>query len=311
MVDFGITYKFIVFPGFLFTLALGLALTWLDRKVSARFQWRVGPPWYQPLADILKLLGKQISLPEGSSTLLFVISPMIGLAGITLACTILWAVCLDPVNTFLGDLIVVLYLLILPSVGLVLGGFSSGSPFGTIGASRELKLILSYEVAYMIAVFTAAYKSGSILLGSIIGQQASHGMFMFYPSCFLAFIVSIFCIQAKMGAVPFDAAEAEQEIAGGALAEYSGSLLALFKITKAMMMATLPVLVMVLFMGRIDLSSWPGVINFAIKYVIIALLGTLIRNTNPRLRIDQITRFFWGPVLAVAVIGFILAALGA
>lgn len=307
---FEIAYKFAVFPGFLFTSALGLLLTWLDRKVTARLQWRVGPPWYQPFADILKLFGKQVTFPEGASIGTFVISPMIGLSGIMLASSILWAVNFSKQSVFAGDLIVVIYLLTIPSLALMMGSFASGSPFAQLGGSREMKLILSYELPFIVAVFTPVAKAGSILFGTIVGYQSAHGMFISNPSCIVAFLVVLICALAKLGAVPFDVAEAEQEIASGVLVEYSGSLLAIIKIAKAMLLASLPLFMIILFMGGADLQNSWGYFYFALKYFFIVILFVLVKNVNPRLRIDQITRFFWGPVLALSVAGFLLAVMG-
>ena len=126
----------------------------------------------------------------------------------------------------------------------------------------------------------------------------------------LAFVVSLLVIQAKLGYVPFDIPEAEQEIMGGPLLEYSGPPLGAFKIVNAMLFFTLPVFLITLYMGGIDLSSWLGILWFVIKYVIIVTLVVLIKNTNPRIRIDQAVRFFWGIVTVMAAAGFILALLG-
>ncbi len=305
-----ILYKFIIFPGFLFTAALGLISSFVDRKVTARVQWRVGPPWYQPFADILKLLGKETIIPRGASVAAFVASPMVGLAGVTLVSTMLWVLNMNVGVTFIGDLIVVLYLLLLPSLAIILGGFSSGNPLAALGSSREMKLILAYELPFIIAVFTVVAKTGSILFGEILKYQSINGMMIASPSCIVAFIVALLCSQAKLALVPFDAPEAEQEIVGGAFIEYSGPLLAIYKLTKAMMLATLPVLLITLFFGGVDLSSGGGIGYFALKYVLILVLITLIRNTNPRLRIDQVIKLFWGPMMALAILGFVLAMFG-
>jgi len=305
-----VIYKFIVFPGFLFTALLGLISSWVDRKVTARVQWRVGPPWYQPIADVIKLFGKENIIPEGSLPFLFVLSPIVGFAGVILVSTMLWIFNIDVKSTFVGDLIVVLYLLLLPSLSIILGGFASGSPLASSGASREMKLILAYELPFIIAVFTVVAKAGSILMGDIINYQMSNGMMITHPSCMVAFIVVLLSSQAKLALVPFDIPEAEQEIAGGPFVEYSGSLLAIFKLTKAMLLATLPILMITLFFGGIDLSTNIGLLYFVLKYVMVVALFTLIRNTNPRLRIDQAVKFFWGPALALAVLGFILTLFG-
>jgi len=305
-----IIYNFLIFPGFLFTAVVGLLSTWVDRKVAARVQWRVGPPFYQPFADALKLLGKEVIIPEGASVLTFMAAPPVGLAGAILVSTILWMVNLYPGISFVGDLIVVLYLLILPALSIIVGGFSSRNPLGILGASREMKLLLAYELPFIIAIFTPVAKSGTIVLGEIIKYQSVNGMFLGNISCIIAFIVALICVQAKLTYVPFDMPEAEQEIMGGAYIEYSGVLLLMFKLTKAMLLFTLPVLLITLFMGGIDVSSSAGIIYFILKYVGILVLIILIKNTNPRLRIDQAVRFFWGPVTILSVLGFVLTLIG-
>ncbi len=304
-------YKLLIFPGFLFTAALGLASSFFDRKMTARLQWRVGPPWYQPLADLLKLLGKEMFIPEGATPSLFILSPMAGLASAALVSTMLWAVNMDRSSTFIGDLIVAIYLMMMPSIALIVGGLSSNNPFASAGASREMKLILAYELPFIIATFTVIAKAGSLLFGKIIEYQISNGMMIGHASSLIAFAVMILSSQAKLGIAPFDIAEAEQELAGGPTVEYSGALLAIIKLTRAMMLAVIPVFLITLFFGGIDLSSGWAVLHFALKYIFILLLITLIKNTNPRLRIDQAVRFFWGPIVVLAVFGFVLAMFGA
>ena len=100
--------NYLIFPGFLFTAVAGLLATWVDRKVTARVHWRVGPPWYQPFADTVKLLGKEVLVPAGAKSTGFLIAPVIGLAAATLASTILWMASLYPESSFVGDSIVVL-----------------------------------------------------------------------------------------------------------------------------------------------------------------------------------------------------------
>ncbi|MDD5382476.1 MAG: NADH-quinone oxidoreductase subunit H [Candidatus Margulisbacteria bacterium] len=297
-------------PGFLFTAVVGLLATWVDRKVTARVQYRQGPPWFQPFADLAKLLGKETIVPEGAAKAVFLGAPLIGLAGATLVSTIIWMVNFSHGVTFIGDLIVVLYLLTLPSLAIIFGGSASRNPLSAIGASREMKLILAYELPFILAVFTVVLRTGSIMFGNILGYQLANGMMIQSCSGLIAFLVALIVVQAKLGVVPFDIPEAEQEIAAGALLEYSGPALAVYKLSRAMMYFILPVLLITLFMGGIDLSFWGGIAWFIIKYVIILTLIILIKNTNPRLRTDQAVRFFWGPVTALAAIGFILAMVG-
>jgi NADH-quinone oxidoreductase subunit H len=305
-----ILFFFLIVPGFLFTAVVGLITTWIDRKVTARVQWRKGPPWFQPFADVLKLLGKETIVPEGGSKITFLAAPLIGLAAVTLVSTMLWLLNANPKTSFIGDLIVVIYLLTVPSLALIIGGSASRNPLSALGSSREMKLILAYELPFILAAFTVVAKAGSILFGNIIAYQSWHGMMIIYPSGLLAFVVSLLVTQAKLGYVPFDMPEAEQEIMGGLLLEYSGPPLGAFKITKAMLFFTLPVFLITLYMGGIDLSSWLGILWFVLKYVIIVTLVVLIKNTNPRIRIDQAVRFFWGLMTVMAAAGFILALLG-
>ncbi len=299
----------IILPGILFTAAVGLFSTWIDRKVTARVQWRSGPPWYQPFADIAKLLGKETIVPKNGSKAVFLYSPLFGLSAVALVSTMLWIFNLSRQQSFIGDLIVVLYLLTVPSIALIIGGSASRNPLSALGASREMKMVLAYEFPFLLAVITVITKCGSIIIGNIVAYQTIHGMTAASLSGALALLVSILVIQAKLGYVPFDTAEAEQEIMAGPLLEYSGTPLALFKLTRAMLLFVLPVLLITLFLGGISLSP-AGVLWFILKYVLLLTVIILIKNTNPRLRIDQAVRFFWGPVTCLALAGLILALLG-
>lgn len=298
---------FIVF-GFLATSVAGLLISWLDRKVTARLQYRVGPPLLQPFTDILKLLGKELLIPKGASKTTFLLSPVVGIAGIMVVSTLLFLVNINPGKTFFGDLIVVLYFLVLPSLSIILGGFASGNPLASIGASREMKLVLAYELPFILAVLAVVIKASlAIRLGEIINYQLQNGVFIASLSGAISFIVILLCAQAKLGLVPFDVAEAETELAGGALIEYSGPALAIFKLTKAMMLFTLPYFITILFFGGFNNAH---IIRSLSGFIGTIVLMIVIRNTNPRLRIDQILRFFWGPVTILAILAVVLASRG-
>lgn len=298
-------FNYLIFPGFLFSAVIGLMAGWVDRKVTARIQWRVGPPWYQNFVDIVKLLGKETIIPQ-SARLTFLFAPYLGLLSLALVATILGVTIGSIQEGFTGDLIVVLYLLVIPAISLIIGASSSGNPLASVGASREMKLVLGYELPFIVAVIAVVIKSlGSIQLGAIIEHQMNYGSNIASFSGALAFIVAIFCMQAKLGFVPFDAAEAEQEIMAGALIEYSGLVLAIFKLTKALLLYTMPLFLIILF--------WAKTLNpFALagKYVAILVIIILIKNTNPRMRIDQALRFFWGPVTLLALTAVVLAVFG-
>lgn len=298
-------FNYLIFPGFLFAASVGLIACWLDRKVTARLQWRVGPPWHQNFLDIIKLLGKETILPKGAN-LTFLLSPSLGVLSAVLVATILGVSIRLPLESFVGDLIVVLYLLMIPAIALIIGASSSRNPLASVGASREMKLVLGYELPFLLIVITAIIKAGgAIKLGSIIASQMASGSYIASYSGVVSFIVAIFCMQAKLGLVPFEISEAEQEIMGGVLIEYSGLPLAIFKLTKALMLYIMPLFLIVLFLGK-DLSP----LFLVAKYIGILVIIILIKNTNPRLRIDQALRFFWGPVTILALIAVALALLG-
>ena len=298
-------FNYIIFPGFLFSAFIGLVAGWVDRKVTARLQWRVGPPWHQNFTDLLKLLGKEIIVPAGSK-MTFLLSPYLGILSLILVATILGGAIISPLEGFAGDLIVVLYLLTIPAISLIIGASSSRNPLASVGASREMKLILAYELPFILSMITVIIKSaGAIQLGQILNHQINFGSNIASISGALAFLVAVLCMQAKLGFVPFDASEAEQEIMGGVLIEYSGLPLAVFRLTKAIMLYTMPVLLIILFMGK-DLSP----IFIIAKFLALLVVIILIKNTNPRLRIDQTLRFFWRIPTLLAVASIVLVLFG-
>ena len=301
---------YFLFFGFLLTAIIGLLASWIDRKVTAKVQYRVGPPLLQPLIDIVKLLGKETLIPAGSSKITFLMAPVIGFASVILVSTLLWVNNIYPTKSFLGDLIVVLYLLVIPSISIIMGGFASKNPLASLGASREMKLILSYELPFILAVLVAVIKSGfTFRLGEILAFQAQNGAFVTSWSGTLALIVAIICMQAKLALVPFDIPEAETEIAGGPLIEYSGSGLAIYRLMKNMLMFTVPFFLIIVFIGGLRFDGI-HLLYGVLKYIGLVALMTVIRNTNPRVRIDQAVKFFWGPVTIIAIIAIILALLG-
>lgn len=304
-------FAFMIFPGFLFSSILGLMVGWVDRKVTARLQWRLGPPWYQNFADTLKLLlYKETLIPEGVSIATFFFMPLLALASATLLSTIILMVNGAPATGFIGDLIVVVYLFLIPSVALMLGGFASRNSLASLGSSREMKLMLGYELPFIISLITPIMKARyAIKLGDIIMSQYNNGPVIFSASGVISFTVMLLCMQAKAGFVPFDMAEAETEIVSGPYIEYSGKALGIFKLTKAILCFAAPAFLMTLYFGglRIDPDNF---IKTILEYTLILMLMIVIKNTNPRVRIDQAINFFWGPVTILAVISVALAYLG-
>ncbi|RKZ07903.1 hypothetical protein DRQ25_10400 [Candidatus Fermentibacteria bacterium] len=301
------TIVYLIVFGFAATAILGLITSWIDRKVTARVQYRVGPPFLQPVYDLVKLLGKETVIPAGASKVTFLIAPVIGISGVIAVATLFW------VNQFfsegfMGDWIVAIYLLAIPSLSIILGGFASRNPLASLGAAREMKLVIAYELPFILAALVPVINSHSIRLSVIIDSQAG-GVFAGNISGILALIVAILCVQAKLALVPFDIPEAETEIVEGPIVEYSGPGLAIFKLMKNMLFFTLPFFLIILFFGGLRLNGI-NILWTILEYVGIVAIITVIRNTNPRVRIDQAVRFFWGPMTLIAIVAVILALKG-
>jgi NADH-quinone oxidoreductase subunit H len=305
-----ILFWILIFPGFVFTVIIGLIASWIVRKVSALVQWRVGPPLFkqlrvlQPFYDIMKLMGKEVLVPEEAQRTTFMMAPVVGMAAVMLLATMLWRVAIAQ-TAFVGDVIVVIYLMVIPSLALILGSSASGSPHAAVGTGREMKLVMSYELALVLAFIVVIIKSGGRLDLAVLAQQKP----VLSISGVLAFLVSLLCVQAKLGFVPFDIAEAETELGSGVLMEYSGALLAVWKIIHAMLLVALPLFLVTVFLGGFG-PGVEGTLAGAGKYVLVLVLLILIKNTNPRVRIDQAMKFFWYYCGVVLVAAVVLAMIG-
>jgi NADH-quinone oxidoreductase subunit H len=297
--------RLLLFPGFLFTFIVGLAASWIVRKTSALVQWRVGPPFYQPLVDIVKLVGKEILIPKQAQQTLFVMAPIIGLSSVLLLSTMLWRITIAPGQVCVGDVIVAIYLMVLPSLALILGSSASASPHAAVGTGREMKLVMAYELPLVLAFIVVIIKTGGQISLAVIAGHTP----VFSISGALAFLVSLLAVQAKLGFVPFDIAEAEGELGSGVLMEYSGALLAIWKIMQAMMLAALPLFLVMMFLGGFGTTGSSLLWGIG-KYVLVFVLMILIKNTNPRVRIDQAMRFFWVYCGTASAAAAVLAIIG-
>lgn len=299
-----LAFAFVVFPGFVFTSSVGLMLTWVDRFVSARVQWRKGPPVYQPFADMLKLLLKQTVVPAGASKVTFLVAPIVGFAAMCVTAVLLFYVNFFPHGSFVGDLIVLVYLFALPPLSTIIGASASRNPLSAVGASREMTLYLGYELPFLLALVVPVVRTGgAIRLGDLVLAQQAGGPFLYSVSGAIATIIVLLCIQAKLGFPPFDIAEADQEIMSGVLIECSGAPLAVFRLTKAMMFFLMPCFLITVFWG--GLATWWAIL----KFLAVAVLIILIKNTNPRFKIDHALRFFWFILGALGIVAVILAFL--
>lgn len=289
----------LVFPGFAFQFVFSTYLEWMDRKLYARMQNRRGPLYtgysglMQPVADIFKLFFKEDIVPAKADRFMFSLMPILGLAAVVTAGLYLPVWFFTPYNSFEGDLVVVLYLLSLPTLVLFLAGWFSVSPFSLIGATRVLTQLFAYEVPFFLALLTPAVVAGSWQIQKIAVFPWNDGPWWVILIQLLAFLVAILTLQAKLERVPFDIPEAETEVVGGPLTEYSGKKLALFRIQRDILMLVGSAFIAALFLGGFPGGVLMGGFWLIVKTCFIVFLLSVLRAGFARIRIDQIVSFSW------------------
>jgi len=307
-----ILFTLFIFPGMVFSIIVGMLASWIDRKITARIQYRVGPPLLQPYYDIRKLFLKEIILPVSGgdssylktlSPFIFTIAPLIAFASTVVASAVIISSGVLGIG-FYGDIFLIIYLLMIPPVATILGGLSSGNPLSSVGASREIKLMMAYEALFILCILGVIVKTGAVSISDIVRRQIESSPNIFSISGVIGFVLFVIVMQAKLGFVPFDMAEAETELAGGIYMEYSGPLLAFFKLSKIILLTALPFLGIALFMPSSD------IITLGIKFLIITILITLIRNTSPRFRIDHVLKILWKWGIILGVLSVLLTIFG-
>lgn len=292
----------LIFPGGLFVLACGLAYEWVDRKLVARLQNRVGPRWFQPVADTFKLLAKEEVVPAGVNPGLFTWLPIVALAGALTAALYVPMAGLAPAFSFPGDLIVSVYLLSLLTLCTGLAGANTMDRFSIVGAVRTLTQLFSYEAPFMLALLSPAIVAGSWQISEIIGQTGGQWALLTQP---VSFVVALIGLMGKLELPPFDAPEAETEIVAGALTEYSGRGYALFRLGRGVELVVGLTLIAALYMG--------GLVNpldFLAKTLGLLVILALIQTLFTRLRIDQTVGLWWryGALLVLAQLAVIVGA---
>lgn len=308
----------LIFPGGLFAIALGLLLTGLDRKVYARLQRRVGPPIYQPCIDLIKLSQKETLVPRTANMTAFRFAPLLGFAGMIAAIAIIPITGIYSGLYQSADLLVLLYLLSMPALSLVIGASASGSPYSSVGLSREITMVLAYEIPLLIVFLTVGMRVGMstgetavFSLSSIVNYQLQNGALLFDLVMLPAFLAFLCCIPGTIGVVPFDIPEAETEIAEGTLLEYSGVGLAMFKLTGSLKMLVLSALTVALFFPSGIGSFWlTNLLWFIFKCIVICTVTiTIVRATTARMRLDQAYKFYLLIPTAMALISLVLTLL--
>jgi NADH-quinone oxidoreductase subunit H len=282
-----------------------MGFEWLDHKLLARLQNRLGPRWFQPLADTIKLLAKEEIVPDGVNRLLFVSLPVVALVGaLTAALYIpLWG--LRPSYSFPGDLVVTVYLLSLLTLCTGLAGANTLNRFSLVGAIRALTQLFAYEAPFLLALMGPAIMAGSWQIDEITAFASTRLLLLTQP---IGLLVAVVGLMGKLEMPPFDAPEAETEIVAGALTEYSGRGLALFHLGRKVELVVGLTLVAAFYLG--------GLVNpfaFLLKTLGLLLFITILQSLMTRLRIDQTVGLWWrygalfllGQWLVILVIGLI------
>ena len=292
--------ELLVFPGVLYLLAASLFITWLDRKLVARWQGRVGPPWFQPLADLIKLLAKEDITPYGTDTKASVLLPLLAVAT-PMTASLYIPVGNRAVLSFEGDLIIVLFLLSVPTLAYFLVGWATPSVYSVIGGNRSLLQYFSYEVPLMMGLAAPAIYAQSWSVISLMDAQHGYRWHAFVMP--LGFSVSILGLIGKLKRVPFDIPHATSEIGEGPLTDYSGRKLAFWKLTVSLQTLVGLTLLVQVYLGGADRmwAHW-GLAIFAFKVLLLVALLSLIQVLYARLRIDQMAQVGWSALVPLGML---------
>lgn len=312
----------------LVALLLSVAyLTFLERKVIGYMQTRIGPnrvgPFglLQPIADVVKLLNKEIILPTASNRFLFLIAPLISIGTAVSA----WAaIPLDRTWVLANLNAGILYVFAMSSLGVygvLIAGWASNSKYALFGALRAAAQSISYEIAMGFALIGVMMAAGSLNFQTVVLAQQGGFWHWYWLPLLPLFIVYWISGVAETNRAPFDVAEGESEIVAGFHVEYSGTLFALFFLAEYANMILVSALAALLFMGGWlspfegipvleSLFSWvPGIFWFLLKLGFFIFCYLWFRATFPRYRYDQIMRLGWKVLIPVTIVWIIVLAL--
>jgi NADH-quinone oxidoreductase subunit H len=282
----------IVLP--LIALVIGVFFLGISRKIIARIQCRYGPPIYQPIIDVIKLVN-QASISHGR---IFDIGIILSLAGSIVLVLFIPFGGIAPLAKS-GDLLVVIYLMLLAPLGIALSGGEATNPNVSIGISRKMMLALGYEVPFLFAILAVmTYYKTTSLLEIVKAQQNSWWGVIYLPLPAIAYFM---ILPAMLGIRPFDIVSAPQEIASGPAVEYGGRYLALTTIEHAFHAFIVIALFVNLFLGG------GNPLIFFVKMLVIFILSLFINAVFPRLRIDQAIKYCWKWPAILALAGLIIA----
>ncbi len=282
----------LIFPGFLFLGAFGMIAEYADRKIYARLQNRVGPPFFQPLADFIKLVAKEEVIPEDANAAMFKLAPLFALTAVVTSILYVPMWSTGALLSFTGDAIVVLYLLTIPTLAFFIGGWYSSSLFARIGSVRAVTALFSYEVPLFMGVLSSAMLADTWSLSEMAVYYEKHPWFWLFN--LIGFAVSLTALLGKLEKGPFDIPEAETEIVAGGFTEYSGRFLAILRMAIDVEMVVGASLLAAVFLPfGLALGPAAGFIIYVTKVLFVVALISLMRTVVARLRIDQMIEFCW------------------
>jgi len=284
-------FYLLIFPGGFFLVLVGLGFEWLDRKLLALFQRRVGPPWYQPLADLIKLFSKEDLLPKGGNELVATLLPLISLCAVLVAGLYVPIAGFTPYS-FEGDLIVILFLMSVPTLAYYLAGIISIGIYSILGGGRSLLQYFSYEVPFLIALSGPAVLARSWSIEGILTAQFTLGSFVLFQP--LGFILALVGLIGKLKRDPLDIPSAKSEVVGGSLTEFSGGKLGFWHLAMNIQAVVGIFLIINLFLGWTKLANpFVAILVFFLEFLVIVGMLSSASAIFARLRIDQLAGLGW------------------
>jgi len=274
---------------------IGLFMVLMMRKIAARIQRRVGPPLFQPLYDIVKLYGKQTQTSHG---LIHDIGIVMAVGGYVAAETLLPMPGMNGIAEK-GGLIVLLYMTMIPSLGLALGVGQCANPNGSIGISRALTAMLAYDIPFVIVIFGVAFHYGSTNLVEIIRIQQEAGPVGWGAVQMpLLAVAGLFGMQAMLGKQPFEIYVAPAEIATGPMVEMGGKYMGGLFVMQSFQLYTASVMYVTIFLGGGE--NW---LTFLVKSFAVVAIPMTIAFMFPRYRTEDMVRIIWKWPTMIGLLG--------
>ncbi len=319
----GIYYGLGTLALFVFLAVTVLVLTWVERKVLARIQMRMGPMRvgfhgvFQPIADAIKLVIKEDILPSWADRRVYWLAPLaVFVPSFLLWVTIPLARDLVLANLDLG-LFYITAFSVLSVMGLLMAGWGSANKYAVLGGLRAAGQLVSYEIPLIMALLAVAMLTQSLNLETIVDDQAIRGWanILIQPlGLFIFFVAGL----AELGRTPFDIHHAESEVIGGPFIEYSGAHWSVFFLAEYINTFTISVLVVLLFLGGWRWPEMPfdgalhsalSVLWLLVKTYLVVLVIIWIRGTYPRLRIDQLMAFGWQVLVPLSFVNIVITGI--